>query len=113
MATQLKYNILKKKKKTIRPKEDPKKEDMIKKISLIFDNDGYKVRREKLQQGLGWKVVSGSCRVNDENLIFLDRRLEQDDQIVFLMTKIKEKNLAIPEELLTTIPEKLRKIAKL
>ena len=66
-----------------------------------------------MQQGLGWKAVSGSCRFNEENLIFLDRRLEQDDQIVFLMSQIKEKKLNIPSELLANVPDKCKKIAKI
>ena len=93
-------------------KIDPKKEDMIKKVCALFDENGIKVRREKLGQGLGWKAVSGSCKVRDEQLVFVDRKLEQDDQIVFLMTKTKEKNITIPEEILANIPEKLKKIAK-
>ena len=113
MANKLQFNILKKKKKTTKPKEDPKKEGIIKDLSVLFGENGFKVRREKLQQGLGWKAVSGSCRLNEENLIFLDRRLEQDDQIVFLLTKIKEKNLNIPSDLVANVPDKLKKIAKI
>ncbi|MGI6681378.1 MAG: hypothetical protein ACOX3T_07875 [Bdellovibrionota bacterium] len=113
MNTKLKYNIIKRKKKTLRPKEDPKKEEIIKKISDIFDENGYKVRREKLHQGFGWKAISGSCRVNDENLIFLDRKLGQDDQMIFLMLQIKEKDLGMPKDLLLEIPDKLKKIAKI
>ena len=113
MAAKLEFNILKKKKKSIKPKDDPKKEEINKGLSAFFSDNGFRVRRERLGQGLGWKAVSGLCRVNDENLIFLDRRLEQDDQILFLITKIKEKNLNISSDLLSNVPDKLKKIAKL
>lgn len=112
MESKVKYNIVKKKKKLSRPKDDPKKEDVIKKVSALFEEKNIKVRREKLGQGLGWKAVSGSCKVNDEQIVFVDRKLEQDDQIVFLILKTKEKNITIPEEILANIPEKLKKIAK-
>ncbi len=107
----LPYNILKKKKKkSTYQKEDPKKEMVIKNLISLFEENDFRVRREKLQQGFGWKAVSGACRVNEENLIFLDRRLAQDEQMIFLVDKMKEKKITISEELLDTFPEKIKKI---
>lgn len=47
-------------------------------------HNGYVVRREELKKGLGWKAASGSCRVFDQKVVFLDRSLTQLEQIEFL-----------------------------
>lgn len=49
-----------------------------------LESDGYRVRREHLKQGHGWKTISGSCRVHGDRLILVDRKLPIEDQLVFL-----------------------------
>lgn len=66
---------------------DPKKESVIKELAQLAEGRGYSVKRENLKQGIGWKVMSGTCRLNDQKLIFVDRKLSQSDQITFLFTK--------------------------
>ncbi len=63
---------------------DPKKELLIKGLTQQLAASGYTVRREKLRQGPGWRAVSGSCLVRGSRTIFLDSKLPQDEQIVFL-----------------------------
>ena len=72
---------------------DPKKDAVFRDLSLELGQAGYEVRREKLKRGHGWKVVSGSCRALENNLIFVDQRLSQDEQIEFLKSKISELGL--------------------
>lgn len=110
------YKILKKKKKegkVIRQKDDPKKDEVIKEIIELFDNQGVKVRREKLGQGVGWKAISGACIVKEENTLFLDRRLEQDEQILFLVDKLIEGKFTINPEIIEKLPQKVRKVVGL
>lgn len=107
----LAYNILKKKKKKgMSRKEDPKKEAILKSLMQLFEEFNCKVRRENLQQGMGWRAISGSCRVKEENFVFLDRRLEQEEQIIFLLDRMKEKKIPITDEIFKALPEKIKKI---
>ena len=80
--------------KTVRSR-DPEKDAIFRDLSLELSRAGYQVRREKLKRGHGWKVVSGSCRALENNLIFVDQRLTQDEQIQFLRSKISELGLAL------------------
>lgn len=69
---------------------DPAKEKLFRELSDQLSKQGYTVRREKLRQGYGWKVVSGSCQALGERMIFVDQRLSQDDQISFLKSHLSE-----------------------
>ena len=73
--------------------KDPKKEAVFKGLAAQLQAAGYFVRREKLKAGPGWKVISGACRAQDKNFIFIDPKLTQEDQILFLQAKIKEHNV--------------------
>lgn len=71
-----------------RATRDPQKESLFNKLSGILAAAGYTVRREELKRGLGWRATSGSCRALDRRLVFVDRRLSQDEQIAFLQSRI-------------------------
>lgn len=75
-----------KKKKVVA--RDPKKESEFAALVEVLKSAGFEVRRESLKRGPGWKVVSGSCVAKGQSLIFVDRRLSQEDQIAFLKVKI-------------------------
>lgn len=79
--------ILKNKKRKQNVAYDPKKESIIRELAELAQINGISVKREVLKQGIGWKVMSGSCRFNDERIIFVDRKLSQSDQISFLFNK--------------------------
>ena len=86
---------------------DEKKEAIFRELSQILAESGHTVRREQLKQGHGWKVVSGVCRADQASMIFVDRRMPQDDQIAFLSSRISTLKLPISEEHLTKLPEKV------
>ena len=79
-------------------------------LALVLDRAGYQVRRERLKQGCGWKVVSGSCRSINDHLIFVDKKLPQDDQITFLLSKISNLGLKLDEAQLQELPQKWRAV---
>lgn len=60
------------------------KEGVVRELSSTLERAGYVVRREKLKQGHGWKVVSGTCQTAEQRLVFVDRKASLDDQILFL-----------------------------
>lgn len=94
--------IIKKKKNT--SKRNPKKESIFKGLAEVLNQNGYKVRREKLKTGHGWRVVSGKCKHEETSYIFVDSVLGADEQIEFLAEKIKEFGMPIPPELVKELP---------
>jgi|GEM_PF-6064256 len=60
------------------------KENTVKELCRRLEKIGYRVRRERLKQGPGWKAVSGKCRLGEERMIFVDRKSPLDDQLLFL-----------------------------
>lgn len=82
---------------------DPKKERVINALAQEFQAHGFQVRRERLKMGHGWKVVSGSCRAGADRIVFIDRRLSQDEQVAFLWSAVKDHKLPIREELVNEL----------
>ncbi len=48
------------------------------------------VRKEKLLREAGYRVHSGRCRVNGQDVIYIDRDAPIDDQIEFLASELAE-----------------------
>lgn len=69
-------------------KQDPKKEAAFKLLVQQFQDAGFQVRREELKRGLGWRAASGNCTAMGEQIIFVDRRLSQDEQIEVLRSRL-------------------------
>ncbi len=77
--------------------KDLEKENLIKELSLKLEQSGYRVRREKLKQGPGWKTVSGACRLMEDKLVFVDRKSTLDDQLLFLQS-VASRVLEVPSQ---------------
>lgn len=90
------------------PTKDSKKESVFNVLSAILKAGGYVVRREKLKQGPGWRVVSGVCTQSDQKLIFVESRMTQDDQISFLIGQILSFGVQASPETLTKLPETIQ-----
>lgn len=75
-------------KKMVKKTFDSKKEANIRGLISDIEAQGVQVRREELKRGLGFRVMSGRCRAFDKSMIFLDRRLSQDEQIDFLKNQV-------------------------
>lgn len=99
--------VVKQSKASSSGQKNPKKESAFKALALLVGDMGYVVRRESLKQGLGWRVVSGSCRAENSKIIFVDRRLTPDDQISFLLSKINAIGLTFDCEQLARLPEEV------
>lgn len=72
---------------------------MIRELIQYFAAAGITVRREELKRGIGWRAVSGSCRVFSDRLILLDRHLKSEEQLNFLVSKLADFDLEAPEGL--------------
>lgn len=85
-----------------------RKEAVFKELAGLLAGAGFDVRRERLRQGHGWKAVSGACRHENRKLLFVDRKLPQDEQIGFLASKAAELGIRVPEERARSIPRPWR-----
>ena len=63
------------------------------------------VRSEKLLREVGYRVTSGSCRLKERNIIFLDRDLSVGDQVDILAGEIRR---SLPDP--GAVPPELRDI---
>ena len=72
---------------------DAEKEALFKGLSEVFTSSGIKVRREELKRGIGWKVLSGSCRLNEDKLIIIDKRSSIDEQLSFLVNQLESRGM--------------------
>ena len=100
--------ILKPKKKKPKRTRDVKKDRIFNSLKLIITKAGYEVRREQLKRGPGWKVISGECQAKGSNLIFVDSRMSQDDQIKFLLNKMVTSGIKPDAEELQELPENIQ-----
>ena len=102
-------SVKKNKNITQRQHYSPEKEREIKALISIFAHFSFQVRREELKRGLGWRVQSGVCKIEEGSFIFVERRSSQEDQIAFLIRNAQELIAdVIPEELLAPLPEELQ-----
>ncbi|RIL08492.1 MAG: hypothetical protein DCC75_08750 [Proteobacteria bacterium] len=74
------------------------KEKAFKDLTDLIEQAGYKVRREKLKQGHGWKVVSGQCRLASDQVVFVDRKASLDDQLFFLISTAEKLGVQVDNE---------------
>lgn len=87
---------------------DPHKDSIFKQLGEIVRAHGVIVRREDLKQGHGWKVMSGICRLEQERIIFVDRKLPQDEQITFLIQRMSAAGITPTPEQISTLPQKIQ-----
>jgi hypothetical protein len=58
---------------------------------------GIKVRRERLMREVGYHARSGLCRVDGEEILFVDHDLTPDDEIELLAVILSARDLAAVE----------------
>jgi hypothetical protein len=98
----------KQRKRVVSRPPDQEKEAVFRLLAGALTGAGYQVRREKLKQGHGWKAASGSCRSFGDRLVFVERRMSQDDQIEFLISAIQDLKLSMEDDQFKTLPESVR-----
>lgn len=94
-------------KKKTRQEKDPKKEQLFRRLSEILKCVGVEVRREELKSGYGWRAVSGACRLNEQPLLFIDRKIPQDEQISLLLERLTLLADRITPDQLSDLPESI------
>ena len=61
---------------------------LLEELKNVATHLGFEVREEKLLREVGYRVRSGSCRVRDARVIFLDRGLPPSAQIDILVDEL-------------------------
>jgi len=79
-----------KRKKSSRPAWTESQTARYKELVGKLEGLGFVVRREELKRGHCWKVLSGVCRSLAQRFIFIDSRLNPDEQLAFLSSKMTD-----------------------
>ena len=72
-------------------KEEQDNERQIKILIKALKQIGLEVRREKLTRGDSFRVKSGTCHFSGQNIIFVDSRLQVQQQLSVLIDSIVER----------------------
>jgi hypothetical protein len=83
-----------KRKKSSRPAWSESQTARYKELVGKLEGLGFVVRREELKRGHCWKVLSGVCRSLTQKFVFIDSRLNPDEQVAFLGAKLTDIELA-------------------
>ena len=70
------------------PRSGPQQALLVSELKALAVRLGFEVREEKLLREVGYRVRSGSCRVRDAQVIFLDRGLPPAVQIDILVEEL-------------------------
>lgn len=79
-----------KRKRSSRPAWTDSQTARYKELVGKLEGMGFVVRREELKRGHCWKVLSGVCRSLTQKFIFVDSRLNPDEQVAFLSAKLAD-----------------------
>lgn len=79
-----------KRKKSSRPAWTELQTTRYKELVGKLEGLGYVVRREELKRGHCWRVLSGMCRSLTQRFIFVDSRLNPEEQVAFLSAKMAD-----------------------
>ena len=66
---------------------------MLDELKAVAGKLGLQVREERLLREVGYRVRSGSCRVGEDEIIFLDRGLSVAVQIDILADELANRSL--------------------
>ncbi|HQH27854.1 MAG TPA: hypothetical protein PLP17_10705 [Oligoflexia bacterium] len=85
---------------TVRPRlnKELRDEEKIRHICRAFTKRGITVRRENLTRGLAFRVRSGDCLFSGERVVFVDRRLPIEQQLMMLSDYISDYHIDLDED---------------
>lgn len=83
-------------------------EKEVRKFIKCFKEQGFLVKREKLSRGLSYRVKSGSCTVVNDEVFYLDKRLDSEQQLGLLVDLARAKKITLDQELIASLPKQFR-----
>jgi hypothetical protein len=66
---------------------------LLQELKGLAEQLGIRVREEKLLREVGYQVRGGGCRVNGQEMVFLDRDLPLPDRVDILVDELLQRNL--------------------
>ncbi len=66
---------------------------LLEELKALAKQVGIRVREEKLLREVGYRVRSGSCRVHDQDMVFLDRDQSATERIEILVDELTRRNI--------------------
>lgn len=82
----------------VKTQKERQDELQLRRLCEVFQRRGVQVRREKLSRGRAFRVKSGDCTLENDNLVFVDRRLPQQQQLSVLVDYIFDYGFELDEE---------------
>jgi hypothetical protein len=71
---------------------------LLEELKTLAKHLGIRVREEKLLREVGYRVRGGSCRVHDQDMVFLDRDQPPGERIEILLDELGRRQID-PEQL--------------
>jgi len=75
-----------------------KRATLLEELKALAKQLGIRVREEKLLREVGYRVRSGSCRVHEQDMVFLDRDQPASERIEILVDELSRRQID-PEQL--------------
>lgn len=66
-------------------RESAAREALLEEFKAVAEKLGLKIREERLLREVGYRVRSGSCRVGEDQIVFLERGLPASTQLDILV----------------------------
>jgi hypothetical protein len=66
---------------------------LLQELKGLAEQLGIRVREEKLLREVGYQVRGGGCRVNGQEIVFLDRDLPVPERVDILVDELSQKTL--------------------
>lgn len=66
---------------------------LLEELKVLAKQMGIRVREEKLLREVGYRVRGGSCRVHDQEMVFLDRDQSTSERIEVLLDELIKRDI--------------------
>lgn len=66
---------------------------LLEELKALAKQLGIRVREEKLLREVGYRVRGGSCRVHEQEMVFLDRDQPTSERIEILLDELTRRNV--------------------
>lgn len=80
-------------------------ETKVRKLSKLLIDKGFKVRRENLSRGSAFRVKSGDCTFTGDKYLFVDKRLQPDQQYNIIVDFISANRVEFQREEISFLTE--------
>jgi hypothetical protein len=77
----------------VKRKESAAAEATVEELVRVAREIGFEVREEELLRDVGYRPRSGACRVGEQDVILIDRKLSVPERIEVLCAALAERDL--------------------